>query len=229
MRKGLLLTVVFCVSCCATSLSDPVISVDTPAYIKTSGKMAASGRLEAGTVVDTDWREIELFGNTYYYVRTGERNVYVPCTVVEDDGIVHKYEVESETEVQAQPSIEERLSEIDAEIKRLQEERKSLLLQSSSVDVTTGMKNALRSALDYLEYSAFSRNGLIKQLEYEGYSNDEAVYAVDNCGADWFEQAYKSALEYLDYSSFSKDGLMHQLEYEGFSAEEAQYGADAAY
>lgn len=94
---------------------------------------------------------------------------------------------------------------------------------------TIGEKNALRSALDYLDFSAFSRDGLIRQLEYEGYSNSEAVYAVDNCNADWNEQAYLSAMEYLEYSSFSKQGLIDQLEYEGFTSEQAQYGADKAF
>jgi hypothetical protein len=31
----------------------------------------------------------------------------------------------------------------------------------------------------------------IKQLEYEGFSHSAAVYGVDNCNADWFEQAVK--------------------------------------
>ena len=53
------------------------------------------------------------------------------------------------------------------------------------------MKNALKSADSYLRYSAFSHDGLINQLEYEGYSTEEATYAADNCGADWDEQALK--------------------------------------
>ena len=58
---------------------------------------------------------------------------------------------------------------------------------------TTGEKNALKKAQSYLSFSAFSYNGLIGQLEYEQYSHDEAVYAADNCGADWNEQAVAKA------------------------------------
>ena len=76
---------------------------------------------------------------------------------------------------------------------------------------------------------AFSYSGLIEQLEYEGYSTEEATYAVDNCGADWKEQAAKKAEEYLKSMSFSKSGLIEQLEYEGFTHEQAVYGADQAY
>ena len=63
---------------------------------------------------------------------------------------------------------------------------------------TAGEKNALRKAHDYLAYTAFSYTGLIGQLEYEGFTTEEATYAVDNCGADWNEQAAKKAKEYLE-------------------------------
>ena len=93
-------------------------------------------------------------------------------------------------------------------------------------NITMGERNALREAKDYLDFSAFSYEGLIDQLEYEGYSHDEAVYAVDNCGADWNEQALFSALSYLDFAAFSYTGLIDQLEYEEFTTEQATYGAD---
>ncbi len=93
--------------------------------------------------------------------------------------------------------------------------------------ITTGQKNALSKAHDYLNYSAFSYNGLIEQLEYEGFTSEEATYAADNCGADWNKQAAKKALDYLGYSAFSYSGLIEQLEYEGFSTEEATFAADS--
>lgn len=93
-------------------------------------------------------------------------------------------------------------------------------------DIAIGKRNALKSALQYLSHSSFSRNGLVGQLEYEGYTNEESTYAVDNCGADWNEQALKSANSYLSRSSFSHQGLIDQLVYEGFTEEQATYGAD---
>ena len=85
------------------------------------------------------------------------------------------------------------------------------------------------SAKDYLRVMAFSRSGLIEQLEYEGYTNSEATYAVDNCGADWQEQAVKCARSYLNTMSFSRSGLIEQLEYEGFTSSQAQYAVDKVY
>ena len=73
---------------------------------------------------------------------------------------------------------------------------------------------------------AFSYSGLVKQLEFEGYTNSEAVYAANNCGADWYEQAALSAKEYLDVMPFSRQGLIEQLEYEGFTYDQAVYGVE---
>src|SRR3989344_2489764 len=92
---------------------------------------------------------------------------------------------------------------------------------------TMGEKNALSKALSYLRYTSFSYSGLIKQLEFEGFTHQEAVYGVDNCGADWKEQAALKAQSYLDYSAFSKQGLIDQLEFEGFTKEQAEYGVQA--
>lgn len=97
---------------------------------------------------------------------------------------------------------------------------------SKSSDITMGQKNALASAKSYLNYTAFSHDGLIAQLEYEQYSTEDATYAADNCGADWNEQALIKAKDYLDYTAFSYSGLIDQLEYEKFTKDEATYAAD---
>ena len=92
--------------------------------------------------------------------------------------------------------------------------------------ITTGQRNALRAARSYLNFTPFSYEGLVGQLEYEGYTNDEAKYAADNCGADWNEQALKDALNYLDYTAFSYSGLVKQLEFEKYTSSQVKYAAD---
>lgn len=92
-----------------------------------------------------------------------------------------------------------------------------------------GERNALSRAKQYLRILAFSYTGLIEQLEFEGYTHDEAVYAADNCEADWYEQAVKKAQQYLDISSFSRSGLIDQLLFEGFTQDEAEYAVDQVY
>lgn len=91
---------------------------------------------------------------------------------------------------------------------------------------TLGETNALKKAKRYLEVMSFSYDGLVKQLEYDDYSYDEAVYGVDHCGADWNEQAAKKAATYVDMMAFSRDGLIEQLIFEGFTEKEATYGVE---
>lgn len=89
---------------------------------------------------------------------------------------------------------------------------------------TVSQRNARQKAADYLNYSAFSRQGLIDQLEYEKFSEADATYGTDAVGANWNEQAAKKAADYLRYSSFSRQGLIDQLLYEKFTQEQAEYG-----
>lgn len=91
--------------------------------------------------------------------------------------------------------------------------------------MTTSQANAVRKAESYLDYAAFSRTGLIKQLQYEGFSAADATYAVDHIIVDWTEQADKKAASYISYSAFSRSGLIKQLQYEGFTADQAAHGA----
>lgn len=102
------------------------------------------------------------------------------------------------------------------------------VLQGFRTPVSTpGQDNAIRTAQDYLEISAFSRSGLIEQLEYEKYSEADSIYAVDHIMVDWYEQAAKAAKDYLAVDSFSHQGLVDQLEYEGFTPGQAEYGVTA--
>ena len=94
------------------------------------------------------------------------------------------------------------------------------------VKATLGQKNALDKAKSYLNSSSFSYTGLIDQLEFNGFTHEEAVYAADYCGADWKEQAVKKAKSYLKSSSFSYTGLIDQLEFNGFTHEQAVNAVD---
>ncbi len=92
--------------------------------------------------------------------------------------------------------------------------------------MTMGQKNALKKAESYLKYSGFSRKGLIDQLEYEGFDQNDILFAVDNVKVNWKEECYEKAQSYLKYSSFSKQGLIDQLEYEGFTTDQIEYAIE---
>ena len=93
-------------------------------------------------------------------------------------------------------------------------------------NLTVAQANAVEKALTYLDVLAFSKKGLIKQLEFEGFSTVDSSFAVDHIVVDWFEQAAIKAAEYLDVTSFSRKGLIEQLLFEGFTQDEAVYGVD---
>jgi len=93
---------------------------------------------------------------------------------------------------------------------------------------TRSEENAVRSAESYLSFSAFSRSGLIDQLEFEGFTSDEATRGVNSITVDWNDQAWKSAESYLGFSSFSRSGLIDQLLFEGFTQSQATFGVDKA-
>ena len=62
---------------------------------------------------------------------------------------------------------------------------------------TPGQENAIAKAQSYLDYTGFSKKGLIEQLEFNQFSTADATFAVEhleaNGGVDWNEQAVKKA------------------------------------
>lgn len=95
--------------------------------------------------------------------------------------------------------------------------------------LSRSQQRAVGTAKSYLEFMAFSRSGLIDQLEYEGYSTKDATIAVDSLSISWKKQAVKMAKSYLEFMDFSLSGLIDQLEFEGFTPSQAEYGAEKAY
>jgi hypothetical protein len=89
---------------------------------------------------------------------------------------------------------------------------------------TIGERNAVNAAKNYVSIMGFSYNSLVEQLKFEGYTDSEATYGANNCGADWNEECAESASNYLSTMSFSRESLKEQLEYEGFTASQIEYG-----
>lgn len=153
----------------------------------------------------------------------------------ESEGIkINNYEAERVAQEKAEKEEAERKKQEEEqkameEQERLKEEQRQKEEEEKQkiTNATLGEKNALNTAKQYLNYTAFSYKGLVEQLEFEGYTSEEAKFGADNCGADWNEQAAKSAKQYMNYSSFSRSGLLEQLEFEGFTPEQAEYGVKA--
>ena len=111
------------------------------------------------------------------------------------------------------------------EVVKKKEQQKEQIAQYKLL--TKKQKKALDRAKDYLEYDSFSYSGLIEQLEFDGYTNDDAKVAVDNCKVNWKSEALQSAKDYFRSDLFfSRKGLINQLEYDGYTNDQATYAAD---
>ena len=84
----------------------------------------------------------------------------------------------------------------------------------------------MAKAKDYIDIMPFSESGLIDQLEFDGFDDADATYAVSQVKADWKEQAVLKGKDYLDVMSFSRSGLIDQLKFDGFSNDEATHAVD---
>ena len=154
-------------------------------------------------------------------IPTGEE-----CLITLSNNIKEKQEVVLSFDIQRKTEASSVISSDDS-VSSTSDSTSTTSSTPQTPTVTTSQKNALRSAKQYLDVMPFSYTGLIKQLEYEKYSHEDAVYAADNCGADWNEQAAKAAKDYLDVMSFSRQGLIEQLEYEGYTHEQAVFGVNS--
>lgn len=97
-------------------------------------------------------------------------------------------------------------------------------------EATREQKAALGKAKTYSDMMHLSKQGIINQLtsEIEGFSPEDAQYAVDNLKADYKQNALKKAEDYAKTQNMSNDAIFNQLtsDIEGFTAEEAQYAVD---
>ena len=93
-------------------------------------------------------------------------------------------------------------------------------------------QNCYDQAMSYLDFMAFSRNGLIHQLQHDGYTDNAISNALDlleKYYVSWDTEALKKAQEYMETFSFSQQRLYEQLIHDGFTEEQANYGASYVY
>ena len=149
------------------------------------------------------------------------------CTVPEDTNSKGTYASQRNHKPDTTPATEKK-SKAAPTVEKTPKSAPTVKQQDQAPAETAAQENARRSAGDYLDYSAFSRSGLIDQLKFEGYSVNDATYGADAVHANWKQQAAASAKDYLDYSSFSRSGLIDQLKFEGYSQAQATYGVNKA-
>ena len=98
---------------------------------------------------------------------------------------------------------------------------------SQTAAATENQQKALDKANEYVDTLPLSHDGLIKQLEYDGYTTDVATYAADNCSVNWNKEAKEMAEQYMDSTTYTYKDMVQQLEAEGFTKKQAKFGAKA--
>lgn len=121
---------------------------------------------------------------------------------------------------------EEKVEKKEAPKEEVKKKEKPKEEKPKEPEMTLSQQNAVRAAKDYIDYSAFSKKGLIEQLEFEGYSTEDATFAVGKIDVDWKEQAVQAGKDYLDFTSFSRQGLIDQLKFDGHTEADAIYAVD---
>ena len=98
-------------------------------------------------------------------------------------------------------------------------------------------EQAIRQAKSYLETMSYDRDELIDQLEYDKFTQEEALYGSAVAIGDSVElpamsetmTAEEAVKNYLQYFPMSRQGLIDQLStIDGYSVEEATAGVDAS-
>ena len=96
---------------------------------------------------------------------------------------------------------------------------------------TKSQKSAKDKAEQYLDIiGGFSHDGLIRQLTTaDGFSTEDATWAVDHLNVDWNAQAADKAKQYQDtIGGFSRSSMIRQLTTaDDFTQEQAEHGADS--
>ncbi len=216
-------------------------------FSQTGSQVTLTGTVMPGAAVTVNEHPATVHGSAWHgtaqHLHVGENTVAVRASLTghqtaEGTITVTRHHTQAELEAIAQANKErearerakrEKTERVEREHKEVEEraERKHQEVENA----TLSQQNALKSAEQYLETSAFSEAGLIEQLSSEAgskYPHADAVWAVEHLEVNWNEQAVKSARQYLNTSSFSCQGLIEQLSSEAgskFTVAQAEYAA----
>jgi flagellar biosynthesis GTPase FlhF len=217
-------------------------------FSETGSQATLTGTVTPGAAVTVDEYPAAVHGSDWHgtarHLHVGENTIVVSASLTghqsaEDTIMVTRHHTQAELEAIAQANKDrearerakrEQAERLEREHKEVEEraERKHQEVENA----TLSQQNALKSAEQYLETSAFSEAGLIEQLSSEAgskYPHADAVWAVEHLEVNWNEQAVKAARQYLNTSSFSCQGLIEQLSSEAgskFTVAQAEYAAN---
>lgn len=220
------------------SLEKTELEADKDGKVVVNGTTTPGARVSVGMGIIGDSAEADEKGSfSLEYTLEGKENeeldinstldsqtASAKVTVKQNPEVLAK--LEAETKASQEKEEAERKAQEEEDKKAAEAAKKEQEKADKIASASREQQNAYDKALDYLDFSAFSKEGLYEQLLYEKFPEDAARFAVDNIEVDWNSQAFAKAQDYLEYDSFSDAGLYDQLLYEKFTAEQAQYAID---
>lgn len=153
-----------------------------------------------------------------------EENKYDVKETIPDDKIedINK-QITTETDNKNNITDVETKDEEDDELNKEDESNPYSELEPVFYNTIYGNEGAVNSAKDYLKFMAASKTKIISFLKKKGFTEEEAIYGAENCGADWYDQALRMAMSYLNVQEFTYEQLALQLMIEGFTEDEIIY------
>lgn len=153
-----------------------------------------------------------------------EENKYDVKETIPDDKIedINK-QITTETDNKNNITDVETKDEEDDELNKEDESNPYSELEPVFYNTIYGNEGAVNSAKDYLKFIAASKTKIISFLKKKGFTEEEAIYGAENCGADWYDQALRMAMSYLNVQEFTYEQLALQLMIEGFTEDEIIY------
>lgn len=112
------------------------------------------------------------------------------------------------------------------EVEPVVEETLVIVEEDAEVEVKLGHKNAYNRAKKLVDDDAQSRKVVYEDLLKNGFSEEEAKYAVDDCDIDWNNSCYREGKYKLKYNNYSKKQLDEYLQGKGFKKSEITYALD---
>ena len=98
------------------------------------------------------------------------------------------------------------------------------LTSNTSTEVDYLFPEAVVEAREYVNHSAVSKAYLKYHLRCAGFNEEETNYAVDNCDADWNQEAVEAIQNFIKgYADTTLQDLLFELNTKGFTEEEIYF------